>query len=166
MSTPPPTPRAARVSPDPPAPSILEGSSPSVEQQHLAAFFAEAERKQVDFLDEAGKRIIELTTLLLGVLFTVIAFGDKYPPPYLAGNPVAKLLSIIVLGCYVVAMLLGLRTVHPRDYKLYRHNLDGMRAELDRILANKKYSLFWAGVTFWVGSGFLALLIGVIILAA
>ncbi|PDV96796.1 hypothetical protein A9Q02_06125 [Candidatus Chloroploca asiatica] len=93
---------------------------PRAEQQQLAAFFAEAERKQVDFLDEAGKRIIELTTLLLGVLFTVVAFGDTYPPPYLADN----------------------------------------------ILANKKRSLFWDGLTFWAGSGCLALLIGIIIMLA
>ena len=166
MTRPPTRSPAPQAAPDPPDPLILAGAPPTTEQQHLAAFFAEAERKQVEFLDEAGKRIIELTTLLLGVLFTVIAFGDKYPPPYLAGNPVAKLLGLVILGCYVVAMLLGLRTVHPRDYKLYRHNLDGMRAELDRILANKRRSLFWAGMTFWLGSVFLALLIGVIILAA
>jgi hypothetical protein len=158
-----PAPQAAS---DSPAPPILEGLPLSAEQQRLAAFFADAESKQIEFLDEAGKRIIELTTLLLGVFFTVIAFGDTYPPPYITGHPVAKLISLVVLGCYVVAMLLGLRTVHPRDYKLYRHNLGGMRDELDRILANKRRSLFWAGITFWAGSGFLALLIGVIILAA
>ncbi|MBX0330684.1 hypothetical protein K2Z83_23795 [Oscillochloris sp. ZM17-4] len=166
MTRPPTRLPALPATPDPPEPLIVEGSSPNAEQQRLTAFFAEAESKQVEFLDEAGKRIIELTTLLLGVLFTVVAFGDTYPPPYLTGHPVAKLISLVVLGCYVVAMLLGLRTVNPRDYKLYRHNLDGMRAELDRILENKKFSLFWAGVTFWLGSGFLALLISVIILAA
>ncbi|MBP1466198.1 hypothetical protein EYB53_010820 [Candidatus Chloroploca sp. M-50] len=166
MTKPPPTTRTSPPVPDPPVPEIKDGVPPRAEQQQLAAFFAEAERKQVDFLDEAGKRIIELTTLLLGVLFTVVAFGDTYPPPYLADNPVAKLLSLVILACYVVAMLLGLRTVHPRDYARYRYNLDGMREELDRILANKKRSLFWAGLTFWAGSGCLALLIGIIIMLA
>ena len=147
-------------------PQILEGSPPTAEQQSLEVFFAEAEKKQVDFLDEAGKRIIELTTLLLGVLFTVVAFGDKFPPPYLVGNPFNKIISLVTLGCYVVAMLLGLRTVQPRDYNRYRYNLDGMREELDRIVANKKHSLWWAGLVFWIGSACLALLIGVIILLA
>lgn len=147
-------------------PPILEGSPPTAEQQSLALFFAESEKKQVDFLDEAGKRIIELTTLLLGVLFTVVAFGDKFPPPYLIGNPFNKAIGLTTLGCYVVAMLLGLRTVHPRDYRLYRYNLDAMREELDRIVSNKKRSLWWAGLTFWFGSACLALLIGRIILLA
>jgi hypothetical protein len=148
----------------PPAePPLLEHTPPSAEQLQLAAFFAEVEKKQVEFIDEAGKRIIELTTLLLGVLFTIVAFGDKFPPPYLVGNPTAKVLSILVLACYIVAMALAFRVVHPRDYRLWRYNLDGMRQELDRLIANKKRSLFLAGLTFWFGCLGLALLIGMTI---
>lgn len=145
---------------------IYAGMAPNPEQQRMAAFFEETEKKQVDFLDEAGKRIIELITLLLGVLFTVVAFGDKFPPPYLASNAIAKLVSTIILACYVVALALAFRVVHPRDYRLYRYNLNGMRQERDKILRNKRHSLFWAGVTFWSGSVGLAVLIGMIIWSA
>jgi hypothetical protein len=147
-------------------PPISDSTPPTEEQKRLVAFFAEAESKQVDFLDEAGKRIIELTTALLGVLFAVLAFGDTFPPPYLKDNPVGKLLSLTALAVYVVAMLMALRTVQPRDYKLYRHDLTQMRQELDRLIANKKRSLWWAGVLFWLGSTVLAVLIGTIILHA
>lgn len=164
-------PPATRPSPPAPAdeasqPPIIDSTPPTEEQKRLVAFFAEAESKQVDFLDEAGKRIIELTTALLGVLFAVLAFGDKFPPPYLKDNPVGKFLSLSALAMYVIAMLMALRTVQPRDYKLYRHNLAQMRKELDRLVANKQRSLWWAGVLFWLGSAILALLIGSIIINA
>jgi hypothetical protein len=61
---------------------------------------------------------------------------------------------------------MALRTVQPRDYKLYRHNLDRMRQELDRLIANKKRSLWWAGALFWIGSTILAILIATIIFKA
>src|SRR5215213_9662084 len=117
-------PPATRPSPPAPAdeasqPPIIDSTPPTEEQKRLVAFFAEAESKQVDFLDEAGKRIIELTTALLGVLFAVLAFGDTFPPPYLKDNPVSKFLSLSALAMYVIAMLMALRTVQPRDYKLY-----------------------------------------------
>jgi hypothetical protein len=164
-------PPAARHDPPDPVdeafqPPIVDSTPPTEEHKRLVAFFAEAETKQVDFLDEAGKRIIELTTALLGVLFAVVAFGDKFPPPYLQGNPVGKFLSLTTLACYVIAMLMALRTVQPRDYKLYRHNLDRMRQELDRLIANKKRSLWWAGALFWIGSTILAILIATIIFKA
>ncbi|MBK9944251.1 MAG: hypothetical protein IPP13_21845 [Kouleothrix sp.] len=164
---PPAAPRAPAESNDTaPQPPIQEGRPLSEEQKRLIAFFADAESKQVDFLDEAGKRIIELTTALLGVLFAIVAFGDKFPPPYLSNNPVAKFLSLTALACYIMAMLLALRTVQPRNYQLFRHNLDRMRQELDRLVANKQRSLWWAGALFWIGSAVLALQIAAIILSA
>jgi hypothetical protein len=166
-----PQPPALRHDPPDPVdetfqPPILDSTPPTEEQKRLVAFFAEAESKQVDFLDEAGKRIIELTTALLGVLFAVMAFGDKFPPPYLKDNLVGKFLSLVVLACYVIAMLMAFRTVQPRDYKLFRHNLDQMRQELDRLIANKKRALWWAGALFWIGSAILAVLIATIIFTA
>lgn len=147
-------------------PPIIDGIPPNEAQKRLATFFAESESKQVEFLDGAAKRIIELTTALLGVLFAVIAFGDKFPPPYLQGNPLAKFLGVVTLTSYVMSMLLAFRAVQPRDYKLYRSNLDGMRDELDKILRDKKQPLWLAGLLFWIGSVLLALLIGSIIFAA
>ena len=41
-------------------PTILDSKPPTDEQKRLLAVFDDMERKQVDFLQEAGKRIIEL----------------------------------------------------------------------------------------------------------
>ena len=145
---------------------ILEGAPPTDEQKRLLALFDEMEKKQVDFLDQAGKRIVELTTGLLGVLFAVAAFGDKFPPPYLQGNDVAKGLTLATLAFYLGAMIMGVRAIRPRDYKRYRHNLTEMRNVLDDIIGYKSRWLKVAGVLFVLGSLTLALLIASIVLAA
>ena len=147
-------------------PPILEGKPLSEEQKQLVAFFQELEKGQLDLLDQAGKRIIELTTGLLGILFAVVAFGDKFPPPYLTGNAALPLLVVLVLLFFLSAMGMGMRTMQPRSYRLYRHNLTEMRDELDRIIANKSRSLRLAGVLFWLGALSLAVLIGLIIFSA
>jgi hypothetical protein len=56
--------------------------------------------------------------------------------------------------------------VQPRDYKHYRHNLDGMREELERIIDDKARPLRVAGILFGVGSVLLAVLIGTVIWSA
>lgn len=146
-------------------PEIVESVAPSDEQKRLVALFDEIERGQLTFLDEAGKRIIELTTALLGVVFAALALGDTFPPSYLTQTPV-KILAVLTLALYVGAMLCGLRTVQPRSYKRYQHNLQGMRTELDRIIAHKSWALWAAGLLFWLGSLGFAVLIGWIIVGA
>jgi hypothetical protein len=155
MSRPPP-PQESR----PPPPQ--ESRPPTEEQQRLFTLFAEMERSQPDTLDAAGKRIIELVTGLLGVLFAVIAFGDTFPPPYLV-HPLPRFLCLVALACYLAAMFMALRVVQPRDYQFYRHNLDGMREELARIVKHKSSALWWAGVLFFIGSVLLGALVGVIV---
>jgi hypothetical protein len=149
-----------------PEPPILESRAPTAEEERLVELFAEIESKQLDFLDQAAKRIIELVTALLGILFAVIAFGSDFPPPYLAGNLAAKLLSGAALVCYLGALLVALWAVQPRDYRRYRHNLDGMRAELERMIADKARPLRWAGILFGLGSVLLAGLIATVIWSA
>lgn len=143
----------------------LEGKPPSDEQRQLVTLFQELEKNQPEFLDEAGKRIIELTTALLGLLFAVTAFGKDFPPPYLAQHEWARWLAVIVLGLYLAAMFCGLWTVQPRDYKLFRHNLTGMREELDKMIANKSRNLRWAGIFFALGSLALVGLVAGLIIA-
>lgn len=144
-------------------PPILESKPVADEQKQLIALFNEMEKGQIDFLDQAGKRIIELTTGLLGVLFAVTAFGKDFPPPYLKNNTVAPWLVVLTLILYLGAMFMGMRTVQPRSYKLYRHNLAGMKEELEKIVNNKSRSLRWAGILFWIASLFLAALVTAII---
>ncbi len=40
-------------------PPILEAEAPSEADKHLVAIFADIEIKQLDFLDQAGKSIVE-----------------------------------------------------------------------------------------------------------
>ena len=145
---------------------ILPGMPATDEQKRLVAAFDEMERKQVRFIDTAAKRIIELCTTLLGVLFAVTAFGAQFPPPYLKGNNTAKALAIATLAWYVGAMLVALWAAQPREYLRYEHNVTEMRKVWREIVAFKSRTIKAAGVLFVLGSLTLALLIGSIILAA
>ena len=147
-------------------PPIQAGKPPTDEQKRLVAVFDEMERQQVEFLQEAGKRIIELVTALLGLLFAVMAFGGTFPPAYLQGNDLGKAVAVVTLVFYLAAMGFALRTVQPRKYQLYRHNLTEMRTEFDKIVAEKALSVQFAGACFGLGSVLLAGLIITIIFAA
>ncbi len=126
--------------------------------KRLVALFDDLEAEQLDFLDAAAKRLIELTTGLLGVLFAITTFGDKFPPPYLKDNDVAKGLAVITLVLYVVAMLMGMLAIQPRKYARYPHNLGKMREVFDDIRNDKVRWLWWGGIAFWLGSLMLAVL--------
>ena len=146
--------------------AILQGERPSSADKQLIAMFDDLEKGQIDFLDQTAKRIIELCTGLLSVLFAVSAFGDKFPPPYLHGNAQSKLLVIGILAFYMLAMLAGLVAILPREYRRFEHNLTEMRRELNRIV---KYKATWmrvAAILFVLGSLALAVLIATIIFAA
>lgn len=97
---------------------------------------------------------------------TVTAFGDKFPPPYLAGNNPAKALALATLAFYLAAMLTGVRALRPRRYPRYPYNLTRMRAVLDEIITYKSRWVKVAGSLFVLGSLTLALLISAIIFSA
>ncbi|MFQ5804449.1 MAG: hypothetical protein ACE5JQ_16285 [Candidatus Methylomirabilales bacterium] len=157
---------AVRSDSPPEGPPVLEGVPPSEEQKRLVALFDEMEKKQVDFLDQASKRIVELCVALLGVFFAVIALGDTYPPPFLQGNDPARVLTFATLAFYLAAMLTGVLAIQPREYRRYRYNLTEMRNVLDEIVRFKKRWVQVAGILFVLGSLTLALLVGAIIFAA
>ena len=50
---------------------------PDPSDERLIALFDKLEEQQLDFLDQAGKRVIELSTGMLGLLFAVTAFGKE-----------------------------------------------------------------------------------------
>jgi hypothetical protein len=133
-------------------------------EKRLQALFDEMESKQLDFLDQAGKRIIELCTGLLGVLFAVTAFGKDFPPPYLKGDPGAQLLATAVLITLVAALLCAVVTVQPRKYRFYEHNLTEMRREWVDLYTRKSDWLRRANWLFFAGTTLLAILIVVLIL--
>src|SRR5437667_8318287 len=89
-------------------PPLYEEETESQEQkekkQRLKTLFADLESKQPDFLDEAGKSIIERIATFLAILFAVTALGGSFPPKYLVGNLLEKSLVMAILLCYLLAM--------------------------------------------------------------
>src|SRR5258708_38004734 len=109
--------------------SPLEPIQPTDEQRRLVALFAEMDSKQLDFLEAAGKSIIERIATFLAVLFAVTAFGSNFPPAYLKGNPYSKYLVIAILGCYLIAMAMGMLVLQPRRTISYDYNVTLMEKE-------------------------------------
>ena len=143
----------------------LEPEPPTEEQKRLVALFADMDSKQLDFLDEAGKSIIERIATFLAVLFAVTAFGGNFPPAYLKGNIWDKYLVIAILLCYLVAIGTGMLAIQPRRYASYHYNVTRMKQELERIIPYKRRLVQWAGVLFALGTLVLAFLIVSIIWA-
>ena len=145
---------------------VYQGKSLSDEQKRLMALFDEMKKGQLSFLDEAGKRIIELSTGLLGVIFAITAFGKDFPPLYLQGRPFTQGLVIAVLAAFIIALLLGVVTVQPRNYAYYESNMSEMRKQLDKIVTHKSRWMKIATWSFFAGTLLLAVLIGSLVLSA
>lgn len=133
------------------------------DHQRLRAIFEEMEKKQPDFLDEAGKSLVERVATFLAILFGVTAFGSTFPPAYLKSSPWDKYLVIAILVCYLLAMSLGLFSIQPRNYVWNRYQTSQMALKLKRIITRKKRLVQWGGVLFALGTLILALLIVTII---
>ena len=129
------------------------------EKQRLKATFADMEKNQLAFLDEAGKSVIERVATFLAILFGVTAFGSSFPPAYLKSNPSNKYLIIVILLCYLVAMALGILAIRPRSYTWHRYQTKEMAETLKGIMAYKKRLVQWAGILFAIGTVLLAVLI-------
>ena len=137
-------------------------SLPTPEDLKLMATFADLRKNQITFLNEAGKRVIELSTGMLGVLFAVMAFGNNFPPPYLK-NGTAQFLAVLTLALFFLALLAGFVCVQPQEYKDYPHNLTAMREEL---VQHNQWKAFWfraGSILFGLGAFCLACLIASII---
>lgn len=143
---------------------MQQGQPLSDDDRRLKALFDDMRKGQLDFLDQAGKRIIELSTGLLGVLFAVSAFGKDFPPPYLKNNPVAQYLALGVLTLLMLALLSGVRTIQPRAYNFPAADLTGMRQELQNILTFKSRWMRAATWLFGAGAGLFAVLIASLII--
>ncbi len=129
------------------------------EKQRLKAIFADMEKQQPAFLDEAGKSIIERVATFLAILFGVTAFGSSFPPPYLKTNALNKYLVIATLLCYLAALALGMLAIRPRDYTWHRYQSTTQAQTLKKIVDYKKRLVQWAGIVFAIGTLILAALI-------
>ena len=142
---------------------VIEGQDPSEESKQLAALFHDLESRQLDFLDEAAKSVVERVATFLAILFGVTAFGSTFPPPYLKDNTAAKTLVIVTLVLYLVALGAGMWAIQPRYYRGYIYNVSRMKKELEKITKRKMFWLRFAGILFAVGSVTLAALVVAII---
>ena len=129
------------------------------EKQRLRVIFADMEKQQPTFLDEAGKSMIERIATFLAILFGVIAFGSSFPPPYLKTNAWNKYLVSAILLCYLVALVLGMLAIRPRSYTWHRYQASTMAETLKKLIAYKKRLVQWAGILFAFGTLILAALI-------
>jgi hypothetical protein len=142
---------------------MQKGQSLSDSEKRLHTLFDEMDKNQLDFLDQAGKRVIELSTGLLGILFAVTAFGKDFPPPYLKGNTCVQILVVGVLAFLAGALLCAVITVQPRQYIFYEHNLTEMRKEWIKLFNHKATWFKRSNWLFFAGTVVLALLIGVLV---
>jgi hypothetical protein len=138
---------------------IHDSQEPSEEGKQLVAIFNEMESKQLDFLDQSGKSIIERIATFLAVLFGVTAFGSNFPPAYLKGNLQAKVLVIITLILYLAAMGAGIWAIQPHNYRHYTYNVSRLGKELEKITKHKMFWIRVASILFALGSISLAVLI-------
>jgi hypothetical protein len=145
---------------------VYPGKPLTEEHKRLNALFDEMKKGQLTFLDEAGKRIIELSSALLGVLFAVTALGNDFPPLYLQGKPFTQGLAIYVLAAFIMALLAGVITVQPRSYDYYESNLSEMRKQLNLIVAHKSRWMKIATWSFFAGTLLLAILIASLVISA
>lgn len=143
---------------------VQDSEEPSEEGKRLVTIFTDLESKQLDFLDESGKSIIERIATFLAVLFAITAFSNNFPPIYLKNNPPAKYLVIITLVLYLLALGAAMWSIQPRYYKYYQYNVSRLRTELNKIAEHKMLWVRVAGVLFALGSVALAVLIVLIIL--
>lgn len=136
----------------------------SEEGKLLVQIFTNMKSKQLEFLDESSKSMIERIATFLAILFAVTAFSSNFPPPYLKGNVPAKIMVIITPILYLLAMAAALLAIQPRLYDIPRYNVTEMGKRLQNITTYKMRRLRLAGVLFALGSIALAILIVVIIL--
>jgi hypothetical protein len=138
---------------------IHNAQQPTEEGKRLVALFNDLENKQLDFIDEAGKSLIERIATFLTVLFGITAFGSTFPPAYLKGNPSAKALVVVTTLLYLAAMAAGIWTIQPRYYRRYINNVSRLGSELEKITRHKMFWLRVGGIIFGLGSLTLAALI-------
>jgi hypothetical protein len=138
----------------------------SEESKNLEKIFDEIESKQIELLDTAGKNLLDRISAMLAVLFGITAFGKDFPPAYLKTHASNKYLVIATLASYLLAMLMALISVTPRQYKRPVYNISEMAREMEKIINHKSWFAKIANLFFWLASLALATLIGRIVFSA
>lgn len=132
---------------------------PSAEAEEIAAFFLDLERKQIDFLNEAGKSLIERTATFLAILLGASVLSNNFPPAYLQGDQIARWATLLALGCYLCAVGVAMWGIQPRFYRRYLSNMSALERVRDTMLKRKMHFLRLASIGFFLGTLCLAVLI-------
>ncbi len=133
--------------------------TPSDDAREAAELFLDLERKQIDFLNEAGKSLIERISTFLAILLGASVLSNSFPPTYLKGDLLARVIIFLTLGCYILAMGIVMWNIRPRWYRHYLHNMSALVRVRDRMIQQKMLYLRISGVLFLLGSVSLAVLI-------
>ncbi|HEU5380629.1 MAG TPA: hypothetical protein VFV38_34835 [Ktedonobacteraceae bacterium] len=138
---------------------IQDYQPPSAKAQEVADLFLDLERKQLDFLNEAGKSLIERVATFLAVLLGASVLSNNFPPTYLRGDLVARVSIFVALFCYLLAIGAAMWTIQPRFYRRYLYNMSALARVRDQMINQKMLWLRIASVLFLMGSVSLAVLI-------
>jgi hypothetical protein len=149
-----------------PLTEIQDGQEPSAEDRLVVEIFSDARKNQLNFLDDSGKSMIERIATFLAVLFAITALSNNFPPAYLKSNIPAKVMVIVTLVLYLLAMGTAMLVILPRYYNIPIYNVTQMSEELEKITTYKMRYLRIAGMLFALGSVALAVLIVSIIWGA
>jgi hypothetical protein len=143
-------------------PPIYDAEEPSDESKRINAIFDNIEVKQPDTLDEASKGLVERIAIFLGVLFGVTVLSNNFPPSYLKGNVLPKVMITISLVCFLCSIAAATRSMQIRPYRRYTHNVTATARELERMLRHK---LLWSQIAnIWFALGAIALAILLIVI--
>lgn len=144
-------------------PPIYDAEEPSEESKRVNAIFEDLETKQPDTLDESSKGLIERIAIFLGVLFGVTVLSNTFPPPYLHGNTIAKVIITISLVCFLCSIAAATWSIRVRPYRRYTHNITETSRELERLLRHKMLWSRIANIWFAFGAAALGVLLIVIV---
>lgn len=142
---------------------IQDSQKPSAESQQLIDLFADMEQKQIDFLNDSGKSLIERISTFLAILLGLSVLSNSFPPTYLKGDGFARILIILILLCYFIAMMAAMWAIQPRFYRRYLYNISALDRERDKITRQKMLWLRISGTFFLAGSLALIFLIVAIV---
>jgi hypothetical protein len=138
---------------------VQEFRQPSAEAQEVEQLFLDMERKQIDFLNESGKSLIERISTFLAILLGASVLSNNFPPTYLKGDLLARVAIFVALGCYLLAMGTAMWTIQPRLYRRYLYNMGALGRVRDQMTRQKMRGLRIASILFLLGSLSLAVLI-------
>jgi hypothetical protein len=139
--------------------SVTESSVETENGEEIQRFIDELELGQLESMEGAARRLFEVITALLALVFAAIAFGADFPPAYVRAGPIGPMLLLIILVLFLLAMSLAWSCQRPLLYSRFRDDPSGMRAALDKAERRKIRGLRWAGRIFWLGSIALAVLV-------